>query len=86
MGALEFEPTILGIPTSTQTIEVAKLVALANKILDQRNDFQGMFSGKNDTDAMEHILRVGTSAGGARAKAILAWNPGTNEFRVRAGG
>ncbi|MHC1773100.1 MAG: type II toxin-antitoxin system HipA family toxin [Flexilinea sp.] len=30
---------------------------------------------------MEDILRVGTSAGGARAKAIIAWNPATNEFR-----
>ncbi len=81
MGALEFEPTILGAPTNSQTIEVSKLVALANKILDKRNNFEGVFLGKNDSDAMEHILRVGTSAGGARAKAILAWNPDTNEFR-----
>ena len=42
---------------------------------------RGVFTGKDDIDAMEHILRVGTSAGGARAKAILAWNPKTNEFR-----
>ena len=45
MGALEYEPAILGTPTDTQTIEVAKLVALANKILDQRNNFKGVFSG-----------------------------------------
>jgi len=81
MGALEFEPALLGPPSSTNTIEVAKLVELANKILNQRASLGGVFTGKDDRDAMEDILRVGTSAGGARAKAILAWNPETNEFR-----
>ena len=81
MGALEFEPTILGTPSNEKTIEIAELVKLASEILNQRINFKTMFSGNNDTDAMEHILRVGTSAGGARAKAILAWNPKTNELR-----
>ena len=81
MGALEFEPTILGTPTNKKAVELAKLVELANRILDQRAKMRGVFTGKDDIDAMEHILRVGTSAGGARAKAILAWNPKTNEFR-----
>ncbi len=81
MGALEFEPATLGPPTSTSKIEVAKLVGLANQILDKRSALGGVFSGVDDKEVIEDILRVGTSAGGARAKAILAWNPGTNEFR-----
>ena len=43
--------------------------------------FGGTFSGDDDREAINEILRVGTSAGGARAKAILAWNKETSEFR-----
>jgi serine/threonine-protein kinase HipA len=81
MGALEFQPAILEPPTSNRTVEVASLVDLANRILDERARFGGVFSGDDDREAINDILRVGTSAGGARAKAILAWNPETNEFR-----
>ena len=81
MGALEYEPAILGPPTSRRAIEVASLVDLANKILAERTSFGGVFSGEDDREAINDILRVGTSAGGARAKAILAWNKDTNEFR-----
>lgn len=81
MGALEFQPATLGPPTSKRAVEVARLVDLANQILDERARLGGVFSGENDKEAINDILRVGTSAGGARAKAILAWNPETNEFR-----
>jgi serine/threonine-protein kinase HipA len=81
MGALEFQPATLGPPTSKRAVEVASLVNLANRILDDRAGFGGVFSGSDDREAINDILRVGTSAGGARAKAILAWNPETNEFR-----
>lgn len=81
MGALEFEPSTLGPPTSKRAVEVANLVDLANQILCERASLGGVFTGGNDKEAIEDILRVGTSAGGARAKAILAWNPQTNEFR-----
>lgn len=81
MGALEFEPATLGPPSSKRAVEVASLVALASRILDERNSPRGAFTGEDDTEAINDILRVGTSAGGARAKAILAWNPKTNEFR-----
>ncbi len=81
MGALEFEPATIGPPTSKRTVEVEKLVDLANQILDERSKLGGVFSGCEDREAINDILRVGTSAGGARAKAILAWNPQTNEFR-----
>lgn len=81
MGALEFQPATLGPPASKRAVEVASLVTLANRILDDRAKFGGAFSGGDDREAINDILRVGTSAGGARAKAILAWNPKTNEFR-----
>lgn len=81
MGALEFEPATRDSQTSKQITDIQELVVLANSILDERNKIGGVFSGEDDRDAIENIVRVGTSAGGARAKAILAWNPNTNEFR-----
>ena len=81
MGALEYQPATLGPPNSKRAVEVASLVDLANRILDERAKFGGVFSGDDDKEAINDILRVGTSAGGARAKAILAWNKETNEFR-----
>jgi len=81
MGALEYEPASHGPPTSRRAIEVASLVDLANKILAQRTSVGGVFSGEDDREAINDILRVGTSAGGARAKAILAWNKDTNKFK-----
>jgi len=72
MGALEFEPSTVGSTTREKEIELGKLVELINKILDQRSSLKGVLSGVDDHRVMEDILRVGTSAGGARAKAILA--------------
>ena len=81
MGALEFEPTISEYSKKEKNIEINKLVDLVNKILDQRTGLQGVLTGIDDHEVLEDILRVGTSAGGARAKAILAWNPNSKEFR-----
>ena len=81
MGALEFEPAILGSPTRGRKLEVAALVDLANKVLNDRKALAGTLGGTHDAKAIEDIFRVGTSAGGARAKAILAWNEATREFR-----
>ena len=80
IGALEFETAILR-PTSAKILEVARLVDLTNRVLDERANLAGRLDGDNDADALEDILSVGTSAGGARAKAVLAWNPRTGEFR-----
>ena len=81
IGALEFKPRISGEPTSARKVVVEALVDLANRVLDERVSLEGKFSGEDDKDLIEDILRVGTSAGGARAKAILAWNEETGEFR-----
>ena len=80
IGALEFEPTLRK-RTRAKELEVARLVDLANRVLDERADLAGQLDGENDAEDLEDILSVGTSAGGARAKAVLAWNPKTGEFR-----
>lgn len=88
MGALEYGPaTRLGTSGSSH-VEVDKLVALASEVLTHRNNHQGWFHEEGKDTALKEILRVGTSAGGARAKAVIAWNPKTNEVRsgqVKAG-
>jgi len=81
MGALEFEPALSRNPGRHLALEIDALVTLANRVLDQRIGLAGKFSGDDDQRVIEDILRVGTSAGGARAKAILAYNEQTGEFR-----
>jgi serine/threonine-protein kinase HipA len=81
MGALEFKPALLAESTKSKKVNVESLVLLANQILQVRGDVAGQLTGTDDTDALENILCVGTSAGGARAKAILAWNPESGQFR-----
>ena len=88
MGALEFAPAIGPRAKETTHIEVGKLVELASEILTHRNKLQATLAAEGGEDALRNILRVGTSAGGARAKAVIAWNPKTNEVRsgqVKAG-
>jgi serine/threonine-protein kinase HipA len=81
MGALEYAPVIgPGAKQATQ-IEVDKLVELASEVLTHRHTLQASFAAEGKEDALRDILRVGTSAGGARAKAVIAWNPKTNEVR-----
>lgn len=81
MGALEFQPATIGPPQPQQNVEVDELVRLANRVLNARQSLAGEFRGEDDSKAIQDILRVGTSAGGARAKAVLAWNEQTGEFR-----
>ncbi|MBN2829470.1 MAG: type II toxin-antitoxin system HipA family toxin [Candidatus Cloacimonetes bacterium] len=81
MGALEFEPSLHDTSKDSSALEIDRLVDLANRVLNERSTLEGVFSGVDDHKVIEDILRVGTSAGGARAKAILVWNPTTNEFR-----
>jgi serine/threonine-protein kinase HipA len=88
MGALEFAPTNGPVAKQTTRIEVSQLVTLASEVLSHRNNLQASLTAEHSEDALKDILRVGTSAGGARAKAVIAWNPNTNEVRsgqVKAG-
>ena len=81
MGALEFAPGIGPKARQASRIQIDKLVELASEILTHRNNLQVSFVDESREQALADILRVGTSAGGARAKAVIAWNPATNEVR-----
>ncbi|MDI1248381.1 MAG: HipA domain-containing protein [Lacunisphaera sp.] len=81
MGALEFAPVLGPRARLAHKIELDALVALASEILTQRAGLHATFAEPDRKAALNDILRVGTSAGGARAKAIIAWNPQTNEVR-----
>ena len=81
MGALEFAPSLGPRPAGAEKIEIDALVRLASEVLSQRGALAEDFTGSARKKALNDILRVGTSAGGARAKAVIAWNRTTNEVR-----
>lgn len=88
VGALEFRPA-LSDEGKANPLDVAQLADFANRVLDERYQLGGTLGETDGAKQLEDILKVGTSAGGARAKAVLAWNPATGEFRsgqVEAGG
>ncbi len=81
MGALEFAPIIGPRGKASRKLQVDQLVDLASAVLSSRGDLHASFGTEEQGDTLADILRVGTSAGGARAKAVIAWNPKTNEVR-----
>jgi serine/threonine-protein kinase HipA len=81
MGALEFAPALGPRLRKATTLAVDALVQLASEVLTHRADVQGHFHAAGKAKALRDILSVGTSAGGARAKAVIAWNRTTNEVR-----
>lgn len=81
MGALEFAPILGPRPRKASGIALDALVELASEVLSNRNALSGDFSAPKREKALNDILRVGTSAGGARAKAVIAWNRETHEVR-----
>ncbi len=80
MGALEFEPSVLKKYKRTFQIEINSLVEIASKMLNRREEF--FTNLKSDEEkAVREILKIGTSAGGARPKAVIAWNEKTGEVK-----
>lgn len=77
MGALEYVPARGPSATESERIEVDKLVQLASQVLRSREKMH-VSAGEN---AMQEIIKVGSSAGGARAKAVIAWNEQTGDIR-----
>jgi serine/threonine-protein kinase HipA len=76
MGALEFRPARGSHTESSAPIEMKQLVEEARRLV------QGSFAVDHEAKAaLANIIKVGTSAGGARAKAVIAWNPQTDEVR-----
>lgn len=80
MGALEFEPAQFSAPTASFNIELDGLVTYAQKLLNNKIDFKTNLK-EDDQQALLDILKVGTSAGGARPKAIIAYNKKSGEVR-----
>ncbi len=78
MGALEFRPATRDRASKAERVEVGRLVELASRALSVK---EGLVVGMEEADDLNEIMRVGTSAGGARAKAVIAWNPESNEVR-----
>lgn len=77
MGALEYVPVTGPDANISESIQVSRLVELASKVLQFRKGLKVNL----ETDSLEEIIKVGTSAGGARAKAIIAWNEKTGDIR-----
>jgi serine/threonine-protein kinase HipA len=78
MGALEFEPAAHAEDPS-ESIEVHNLVALAKEVLSERSDMKTNIHKK--ADGLLEIIKVGTSAGGSRAKAIIAYDEKSGNVR-----
>ena len=83
MGALEFEPSEGPGPAGGGDIQIGALVELASEVLNHRTELEASLARGEREGALQEILSVGTSAGGARAKAVIAWNPET--IQVRSG-
>lgn len=79
MGALEFVPSMERVLSIEQAIEVESLVQAAHEALSNKEAFITNLSNANE--ALMDIIRVGTSAGGQRAKAVIAYNDATGEVR-----
>ena len=78
IGALEYKPALLTAGPS-ETLHLDELVKLASQALASRNGLH--VNLHQSPEALATILRVGTSAGGARAKAVISWNPETGEVK-----
>lgn len=80
MGALEFEPLLSAEENTSTSIEINQLVEVARNVLNQKIDLNTNIKRQPQKGLMD-IIRVGTSAGGARAKAIIAFNEKTGDVR-----
>jgi serine/threonine-protein kinase HipA len=76
MGALEFKPALGSHRESTAPLKMKSLVEAARKAVEG-----DLSEDAHAKAALANLIRVGTSAGGARAKAVVAWNPATNQIR-----
>jgi serine/threonine-protein kinase HipA len=80
MGALEFDPVVPKASNIASKVEIGSLIEVAEGILSGRKKFNTNLTSEEDK-ALLDILKIGTSAGGVRAKAVIAYNPKTKEVR-----
>lgn len=81
MGALEYAPSRGPRRAAATDIQIDALIRLASEVLGRRGDLSVSLAGTERVEAMRDILSVGTSAGGARAKAVIAYDPATGAVR-----
>ena len=81
MGALEFQPTLGPTSRAAEELEVSVLVELAAEVLADREGLDASLASSDRGQAIQDILLVGSSAGGARAKAVIAYDPTTGSVR-----
>lgn len=82
VGALEFYPPARGDGDEVQTaVQLADLVIAARSAVDGVFPAGGEGSDQASNDAINALIQVGTSAGGVRAKAVVAFNPATGQLR-----
>jgi serine/threonine-protein kinase HipA len=82
VGALEFQPAHEpAAPPGEADLQVSELVRLAGEVLARRTEFVTELSQDPDEEAMKAILAIGSSAGGARPKAFIAYNEATGQLR-----
>lgn len=84
MGALEFEPAQTKTSNASFSLDLDRLVDVSKQMLHNREAFLTKI-GKDEEKALMEILRIGTSAGGARPKAVIAYNKKTKEVRSGQG-
>ena len=77
MGALEFEPEFND-DAIHESVNMSSLATLASKIY---NDRDAAVISPEDSLTMKKLIYLGTSAGGMRPKAVVAYNLETEEFR-----
>ncbi|MBA3069163.1 MAG: type II toxin-antitoxin system HipA family toxin [Hyphomonas sp.] len=81
MGALEFEPAMGGDTAKDKLLEIQDLIELASMAFADKKTLDTRLADGKEEQALLDILSVGTSAGGARAKAVIAFNPETRQVR-----
>lgn len=91
MGALEFKPTVYKGRTKSVSVDIDKMVELASDVLNDRKKLKLNIKNKDEKkkqEALTNLLVIGSSAGGARAKCIIAYNEKTGVVRsgqIKAG-
>ena len=77
MGALEYRPSKGPTGNKRRAIDIGEMVELSSLALHDREGFESSLH----EDHVKDLLAIGTSAGGARAKAVIAWNPKNGKVR-----
>lgn len=83
MGALEYRPALATERDKAESIQIDALVRLASEVLSDRESIAERLNAHDpsvDDAALQHLIQIGTSAGGARAKAVIAID-GQGEIR-----